>query len=102
MTSNAWAAAVGRAMPGPCAGCSPFWNASAAALASLSAASFSSWPLCPFTHSKRTRSRPSMAASSAFMISTLATGLPSPFFQPRRFQPGIHFVIALMAYVESQ
>ena len=71
-------------------GCSPFWNASAAALASLSAASLSSWPLCPFTHSKRTRSAPSMAASSAFMISTLATGLPSPFFQPRRFQPGIH------------
>ena len=36
------------------------------------------------------------------MISTLATGLPSPFFQPRRFHPGSHSRIALMAYVESQ
>ena len=43
-----------------------------------------------------------MAASSAFMISTFWTGFPSPLRQPLRFQPGIHLVIELMAYVESQ
>ena len=30
------------------------------------------------------------------MISTLRTGFPSPFFQPRRFQPAIHLVTELM------
>ena len=36
------------------------------------------------------------------MISTFCTGLPSPLRQFLRFQPGIHLVIELIAYVESQ
>ena len=38
----------------------------------------------------------------AFMISTFCTGLPSPLRQFLRFQPAIHLVIELIAYVESQ
>ena len=37
----------------------------------------------------------------AFIRSTLSTGLPSRFFQPFFFQPGIHFVTELMTYWES-
>ena len=43
-----------------------------------------------------------MATSMAFISSTFMTGLPSPFFQPLRFQPAIHFVTTLMTYVLSQ
>ncbi len=32
------------------------------------------------------------------MISTLSTGLPSRFFQPFFFQPGIHLVTELITY----
>ena len=46
--------------------------------------------------------RPAIARSRACMISTFMTGLPSPFFQPLRFQPGIHWVIELMTYLLSQ
>ncbi len=95
VTTNSWIDRSTR-KPGPGSGVVRSWNARAAALASSSAFSFRTWPACPFTHSKRTR-RPCIAWSRAFMISTLATGLPSPFFQPRRFHPGIHLVIALMA-----
>ena len=38
----------------------------------------------------------------AFIRSTLRTGLPSRFFQPFFFQPGIHLVTALITYWESQ
>src|SRR6476661_6774563 len=43
-----------------------------------------------------------MAASRAFISSTLSTGLPSLFFQPLRFQPGIHLVTESMTYLLSQ
>src|SRR5687768_7824958 len=43
-----------------------------------------------------------MASSSAFISSTLSTGLPSLFFQPLRFQPGIHLVTESMTYLLSQ
>lgn len=37
----------------------------------------------------------------AWRRSTFCTGLPSAFFQPLRFQPGIHLVTELMTYCES-
>ena len=36
------------------------------------------------------------------MMSTFSTGLPSRFFQPFFFQPGIHLVIELITYWLSQ
>ena len=95
---------AGRAMagnPGPWATGSPRWKAVAAARARSSAASFIEWPAWPLTHSNWTF-RPWSAASSSFISSTLRTGLPSPFFQPLRFQPGIHLVRELITYCESQ
>src|SRR5699024_10352525 len=87
--------------PGPASGVPPEAWALAAPLARASAFSLSSWPAWPLTHSKVT-DLPAIAASSAFITPTLSTGLPSAFFQPLRFQPGIHLVIELITYWESQ
>src|SRR5699024_9853589 len=87
--------------PGPASGVPPEAWALAAPLARASAFSLSSWPAWPLPHSKVT-DLPAIAASSAFITPTLSTGLPSAFFQPLRFQPGIHLVIELITYWESQ
>ena len=85
------------AKPGPGSATRPAWYADAAALARLSAASLSTWPEWPLTHSNFTRPRrPSIASSSAFISSTFFTGWPPPVFQPLRFQPAIHLVTALI------
>ncbi len=42
-----------------------------------------------------------MARSMRSINSRFNTGFPSAFFQPFRFQPGIHFVTELMTYWES-
>ena len=91
----------GAANPGPCRTATPCWYAVAAARARSSAASFSSCPAWPRTHSK-VYLRPTSAWSISLRRSTFSTGLPSALRQPLRFQPGIHLVTALMTYWLSQ
>src|SRR5699024_4802438 len=81
--------------PGRAAGVPPEAWAVAAPLARASACSLSSRPAWPLPHTKVT-DLPAIAASSAFITPTLSTGLPSAFFQPLRFQPGIHLVLELI------
>src|SRR5690606_28224902 len=67
---------------------------SIARLARASASSFSTWPLCPFTHSQRIWC--CWASSSKRRHrSSLTTGFFAAVFQPFFFQLGIHSVMPL-------
>ena len=77
--------------PGPVSTAPRAFVASAAARQRRSAASLSSCPAWPLTHSNAT-GRPTSATSIASMISRFFTGARCAVFQPRRFQPWIHFV----------